>query len=323
MTLRTWTVAAVILLIPLVAVSASNIGYTTYDSNGIKAHVVTVNMNSPRVKVTPALCADGVGSSERFSAMIERLDPKAAITGTFFCTRNLIPVGDIVIEGERVNYGVVGVGVCVTPANTVEFVPMKKGHKSGWLGYETVLCGGPTLVRNSKYWLSPRDEGFSDPELYLKKKRAAVGVTANNKLLFVTVNKPVYLRSMAGIMLKLGCAEAVSMDGGSSTALYWNGSVIAQPKRKLTNLLVAYDNRPVVAREPELFKNYRRMPVPMAVASWPVNDSYERAPVSVLVISEGSEKGLINIAPNACDIPQRKKILEIVQAHRLSDGGHR
>ncbi len=220
--------------------SADNVTYSKVYWGGASAHVVTVNLNSPEMKVTVSLAKHGRGSSESFSSMIHRVKPAAAITGTFFCTRSLMPTGDIVVEGNRVHTGCIGTGVCVTPDNRVEFIPYSTGHKNRWQGYDTVLCAGPTLVANGKMHLMPRDQGFHDPALFGAKRRTAVGVTASNRLLLVAVDTPVQLRTLAKIMMHLGAVNAVDLDGGSSTALHYNGRTVSRPGRSLTNLLVVY-----------------------------------------------------------------------------------
>jgi hypothetical protein len=234
--------AAILALLSLPGAQASNISYSQIRWNDIPVRVVTVNLNSSDLKVTAALARDGAGSSEPFHSMLNRLQPSAAITGTFFCTQSLLPTGDIVIEGKRVHRGSVGTGVCFTSRNEVEFVPLKKGRSSGWEGFESVLCAGPTLVRDGEMFLSPKAEGYTDRGVYVRKTRTALGVTKGNKLLMVSVPRPIYLRSLAKIMLHLGAVHAVDLDGGASSALYYRGSVLARPGRRLTNLLVVYDS---------------------------------------------------------------------------------
>ena len=231
-----------LLLIYCSAQAAQNIAYSKVFLNGARVHVVAVNLNSPDLKVTVSLTKNGSGSSESFSSMLNRLQPAAAITGTFFCTRNLKPTGDIVVEGMKIHKGVVGTGVCFTSDNTVHYMPIRSGHRTDWEGYETVLCAGPTLVRNGSIFLCPKDEGFTDPGLFGKEKRTAIGTTANNKLMLVVVDTPIQLRTLAKIMLSLGAVDAVDLDGGSSSALYCNRRTISHPSRKLTNLLVVYDS---------------------------------------------------------------------------------
>lgn len=220
---------------------AANVSYARVEWNHVRANVVYANMTSSSVRVTPALARRGTGSSESFGSMVGRLRPTAAITGTFFCTRSLQPTGDIVIEGRRMHTGSVGTGLCITGDGRVDFKPMKDGRVSGWQDYKAVMCAGPTLVRNGKYAVSPKSEGFRDPGLFGRKRRAAVGLTGNNKLAMVTVDKAVTLGELAKIMIHIGAVDAVDMDGGSSTALCYRGKIVSRPGRSLTNLLVVYE----------------------------------------------------------------------------------
>ncbi|MCL6519995.1 MAG: phosphodiester glycosidase family protein [Armatimonadetes bacterium] len=233
---------ALLAYFPCTYASADNISYLQTYWNENRINVVFVNLQSPDLKVTAAVAKRGPGSSEPFQSMISRVHPSAAITGTFFCTRSLRPTGDIVIDGKLVNTGSVGTAVCITYDNQIDFIPLKRLRNIGWKGYETVLCAGPTLIRGGAIALSPKAEGFYDSGIYCKKRRAALGVTQNNKLMLVTVDKPIYLRTLAKIMLHLGAKDAVNLDGGSSAALYCNGKVISSPGRKLTNLIVVYDS---------------------------------------------------------------------------------
>jgi exopolysaccharide biosynthesis protein len=218
------------------------VGYAKHWVQGVPAHVVTVDMNSPDVTVSPAIARHGVGSSEGFGSMLSRLQPTAAITGTYFCVKSLVPVGDLVVDGKQANVGSVGTGVCFTYDNKVEFRPTRPASSSGWTGYPSVICTGPRLVRNGIPSVSPWAEGFRDGAHYRRAQRSALGVTKHNKLLLVTVNRPVYLSRMARIMRDLGAVDAVSLDGGSSTALAYRGSVFSHPGRTLTNLIVVYES---------------------------------------------------------------------------------
>jgi hypothetical protein len=46
--------------------------------------------------------------------MIARTRPVAAITGTFFATDSLLPIGDIVIGGRLAHFGGRGAALCLT-----------------------------------------------------------------------------------------------------------------------------------------------------------------------------------------------------------------
>ena len=113
----------------------------------------------------------------------------------------------------------------------------------------TALHAGPRLIDQGRVSLMPALEGFRDPAIFARKPRAAVGLTKQNKLLLVTVTKPLYLREMARLMLALGAADAMCMDGGSSTGLYCAGKSYQVPRRVMTNVLMVYAGaRPLAGR---------------------------------------------------------------------------
>lgn len=166
----------------------------------------------------------------------------------------------------------------MTEDGKVEFRKLGDGRRSQWSGCRSVICGGPTLVRKGKIALAPKSEGFRDPGVFMRKRRAAVGLTEHNKLLFVTVDKPIHLTDLAKLMLHLGATDAVDMDGGSSTALYCHGKVISRPGRSLTNLLVLYDS-------PEQYASYRSQLAPNMPA--PAGLLASRKPAQSVIASDG------------------------------------
>jgi hypothetical protein len=210
--------------------------------------VVTVNLNDPSVRVSVALARGQVGRMESFRGILRRTRPAAALTGTFFSPRSGWPTGDIVIDGQWVATGRIGTAVAITPENEVRFVRLRRGQRRDWDEYATVLGGGPRLLTSGRITLAPRAEGFRDRSLYARRPRTAVGVTRHGKLLLVSVRRPIYLRRLARVMRVLGARDAVSMDGGSSTAMFYRGRLVTRPSRRLANLIVAYDNSNAYAK---------------------------------------------------------------------------
>jgi hypothetical protein len=250
--IRATTLAALAVGSAPPALSARSIVYQKHRIYGVTAHVVTVNLNDPCISVTVGLPRRGIGHSEPMGTLMHRLQPAAAITGTFFCVRSLLPVGDIVSHGRRVYSGPAGTGFCVTPENTVGFRARRYGRSVQWRGFDTVLCTGPTLLRKGRNVLSPRDEGYRDGSLWALRPRTAVGLTRANKMLLVCVQRPIHLRDMLAVMRALGCKDALGLDGGSSCALYCGGRLHVRPARRLTNVLMVVrtpqPKRAVVAR---------------------------------------------------------------------------
>jgi hypothetical protein len=219
---------------------ARSVVYELRHPYGVPTHVVTVNLNDPRIRVSVNTARGGIGHAEPFASMIHRLMPAAAITGTFFDGATLLPVGDIVARGETIYRGPAGTGFAVRPDNTVYFQARDWGRTYDWSDFQTVLCTGPTLLRDGRNALFPKAEGYKDPSLWALRPRTAVGITKHNKLLLVAVNRPIHLRNMRNILKKLGAVEAVGLDGGSSSGLYAAGAIRVRPARTLTNVLTVY-----------------------------------------------------------------------------------
>ena len=219
--------------------SASSVAYQTIKVGAVSAHVVTVNLADKNTHVTVALARGGTGKSESFKSIVGRTRPSAAITGTFFDTRTLIPTGDIAVYGTVVHKGCIGSALCIDSHNRVAIVPMNSGTKQNWDGYETVLRCGPRLVTRGAATVALKKEGFGN-SLYAPATRTAVGVTGSGKLVLVAVNQKITLQRFAKMMVKIGISDALCLDGGSSTGFYARGKFAANPIRRLTNLLVVY-----------------------------------------------------------------------------------
>jgi hypothetical protein len=207
---------------------------------GIPVRVIMADLNNPEVRVG-VVTVRRLGTTEPIGDLLARARPTAAITGTYFGTRSKLPIGDIVIEGERVHFGGQGTALCITYDNRVRFVRPPRHRQVSWSEYRLVLGAGPRLIQKGKIALYPPGEGFRDPRVYAAVPRTAVGITRHNKLLMVVVTHPVRLRTLAKIMQQLGATDAIALDGGSSVSFYYRHTLMVAPGRRLTNLLVVYE----------------------------------------------------------------------------------
>jgi hypothetical protein len=208
----------------------------------VPVRIVTVNLNDPRVKVSMIMAESGVGTSEKFSHMIDRAHPYVAVTGTFFSLDNLRPVGDIVIDGSLAYFGGMGTALAIKPDNHADMITVPWGHHHDWSGYNTVVACGPRLLCNGQIVLDPAQEHFKDQHMLAPNSRIAVGITGHNQLVFCMTREPIYLGRLAKVMHSLGCQQAMNLDAGISTGFYCNGNMIASPGRRLTNAIVVYTN---------------------------------------------------------------------------------
>lgn len=215
---------------------------------GVGVNIVWVDIMQPHVRCVIGLAqgADperGYFPRENFYRIVKRYQPRAAINGTFFHILNGQPTGSVMRHGKLLYDGRWGTTIMIDRQGHVRFRYRSGtyGHRLDWRGVYNAITTGPTLVRNGRIYLHPREEGFRDPRVLGKASRSAIGLTTHSKLVLVTVHTPVSLNKLAHIMLRLGCLHAANLDGGSSSALYCNGRYVTIPKRRLSNVILVYD----------------------------------------------------------------------------------
>jgi exopolysaccharide biosynthesis protein len=105
-------------------------------------------------------------------------------------------------------------------------------------GWEAAIGVGPKLLTNSKVDIDFKRDGFSDPKITANANaRSFVGVDKNKRLVMGTMSAATAL-DMAHVLLKAGLMDAMNMDGGASSGLYYEGSMKRKPGRLLSNALV-------------------------------------------------------------------------------------
>jgi hypothetical protein len=118
------------------------------------------------------------------------------------------------------------------------------------LGAVTAISGGPVLVRNGK----PQRIRSADTDSYVftsmseRHPRAAIGWNQRGFFLVEVDGRQRYLSvgmdldELASFMAKLGCEEAMNLDGGGSATFWYNGRVRNSPcdghERNIANALV-------------------------------------------------------------------------------------
>lgn len=204
---------------------------------GASVSFVVVDLDDPGVMIDIGLPAKGISHSEPFASFVKRDAPIAAVTGTYFDTRTLIPTGTIVSGGQMVFENHIGAAVCFSPDNRARFVDARFGEACDLGGAESGVRTGPRLLANGEYALDPAREGFHHPGLFGARTRMVLGVTAHHKLLLAHVRTPITFSKLAGIMKVLGARDAICLDGGTSSAMYYRGQMIQRPGRMLTNII--------------------------------------------------------------------------------------
>jgi hypothetical protein len=111
---------------------------------------------------------------------------------------------------------------------------------------QTALGGGPALVKNGKN-LQQQQTGKTD-SLRQRNPRTVIGW--NDREFFMVVvdgRKPdlsvgMTFQELAALMMRLGCKEAMNLDGGGSTTMWLEGKIVNHPsdkfERHVANTLV-------------------------------------------------------------------------------------
>ncbi len=97
--------------------------------------------------------------------------------------------------------------------------------------YPNIVGAGPLLVQNRQIVLDAKAEQFSHAFISQKAIRSAICTTATGNLLIAAVHNRVSgagptLAEHAQLMQRLGCVNALNLDGGSSTSLYLGGELL-------------------------------------------------------------------------------------------------
>ena len=104
----------------------------------------------------------------------------------------------------------------------------------------TAISGGPVLIHRG------RPQSFSEPQP--RHPRTAIGWNETHYILLVVDGRQkdlsigMTLPELADYMLRLGCTEAMNLDGGGSSTFWLNGRVMNNPsdgrERRIANGLV-------------------------------------------------------------------------------------
>lgn len=114
------------------------------------------------------------------------------------------------------------------------------GNEVDWSDVVEAVGAGPTLVKNGEISVDPAGEGFTEAKiLSLSYARSAIGVTYQGDILFVTVPSAT-IYQLANVMKDLDAYNAMNLDGGASSGLYFKGQYLVKPGRNLSNALIFY-----------------------------------------------------------------------------------
>ncbi|MTI69859.1 MAG: tetratricopeptide repeat protein [Firmicutes bacterium] len=112
------------------------------------------------------------------------------------------------------------------------------GKKISWDNIRTTIGAGPTLLKDGIILADGEKEGFKEDKININRaQRSFIGVTDKNILVIGTVGS-VTMKELAEITKNMGLKDAMNLDGGASSGLFYKGSYLTKPGRKISNALV-------------------------------------------------------------------------------------
>lgn len=105
-----------------------------------------------------------------------------------------------------------------------------------------LIAGGPRLVQDGAIYTELEAPFTEERFTTIVSPRTAAGISADGKLILVSVPGGAKIQQMRELMLALGCVDAINLDGGASCGMYYDGKYIATPGREITTTLRVYVN---------------------------------------------------------------------------------
>lgn len=256
-TVLTAFLAAVLTAVGPVASPATSIGYEKFRHGKAWFHEVKADLNSLNVS-TETMHRPGLAS---FWQVIRPAPPTVAVTGTFFGPRGGYPVADVLVDGHLTAVGHRGSAIAADWTGKVHIFDTRFAQPVDWSKYRFALRGTVRLITKGRVMPDPRAQRFRDPRIWGRASRVAAGMRPDNKLVLVATTHPVTLSELGKAMRARGVVDAVNLDGGGSTLLYYRGRLIVPPRRAVSNLLVLRERplmgpAPISAWSPEPFPGF-------------------------------------------------------------------
>lgn len=199
-----------------------------FDSNQ-SINVVEVDL-SESYSYTPGIAYSTTTFKKTSNFCLEN-DAIVGVNGSYYETggsKDFLKVNGVVInDGRSDNWSEIINAAFVFDSSGISLVKLSNGNiTAASLKENNILVSGPMLVQSSK----PLSFLHTGTHTLSRHPRTAIGITEENKMLFVTVDGR-YTSKAAGMTMKelafllkiLGAKDAMNLDGGGSTTLYIKG----------------------------------------------------------------------------------------------------
>jgi exopolysaccharide biosynthesis protein len=228
--------------------SAANVkesNNTTYEDDNIKITIKTLRENDTNIYVADVTISNidylktafanntyGRNIKETTSSMAENNNAILAINGDYYGFRNygfVLRNGVVYRSTSNENEDLV-----INSDGSFSIVDEDNTDLESLLnnGALQVFSFGPALINNSKITV---DENSEVEQSMTSNPRTAIGIIDNLHYVFVvsdgrtSKSTGLTLYELANIMKDLGCTTAYNLDGGGSSTMYFNGTIVNNP----------------------------------------------------------------------------------------------
>ncbi len=150
--------------------------------------------------------------------------------------------GFVVVTGDQAIIGRLQLGYSASFSSKMMTKDYSKDanfdDSEDWSTVNTAVSAGPTLLKNGRIITDSEEEGFKNSKIVnVKGQRSFIGIKKDQTLVMGTVPS-VTIKELAEIVKKLGLIDAINLDGGASSGLYFEGKYLHVPGRDVSNALV-------------------------------------------------------------------------------------
>lgn len=222
----------------------SSVNYSKKSANGVALHILEINFSSEKIIPVSAKGMDYVSryyTDESFVSMAKRVNAVGAINGCYFDKTTLKPIGDVAVKGERLHNGGGWAYFGIKSDGTYEFgTDNPVQSRVDWSDFQWGITCLPMIIRDGTVLINSKEDltsaGFRDSHVFMKMPRSALGETKNGKIVLAASGNTTF-PAFAKALKSIGIVNAIGLDGGASTALYYAGKTILPAGRKLTTIL--------------------------------------------------------------------------------------
>ena len=187
------------------------------------------NINQPRMSIayTIAYTPDW--------GQLSPITPKNGVQ-IVVSNNNITTITKSRVQIPKDGYVIVGPASVLGSLKVKEKISLDIKTLPDWENVNHIISGGPYLVKDGKVYVDIQDQKLL--AIGGRNPRTAIGYTKDNHFIIVTADGRegssigLTLKELAYYMQKIGCVNAMNLDGGGSTVMYVKGYITNKPPVK-------------------------------------------------------------------------------------------